>query len=289
MGAEAGTKEASVAQEELDLMEERNRIEDILEKLRAESSELEMKAAALGEECEKCSKELKVVEHEHEQLAGDESLLREIENRIGPVHRSLEEKERFVANEEVDLRAREADCDEREARLLPEYRCSSESLALAEETLRELHSREEESQNQRLRLLERQRDLDGDKIRLNGLEGALQRHSNSVAIHSGSFKAENLQLGSEEEMRRRLFQLRHADADWAERARLQQREIERLEAEIKVLKADRDDTVAEVEEISLSKELHSASHSGLVPKHGSAFSAWGADIERQRRPGQEVR
>mmetsp|Transcript_109309 Transcript_109309/g.352876 ORF Transcript_109309/g.352876 Transcript_109309/m.352876 type:complete len:394 (+) Transcript_109309:70-1251(+) len=236
--SEATSREGAVAQEELLLMQERNSVEAELERVRQGQAELDAKAEALSQEREDCLRQLDEAERERQMLRGDEALLTEIEQQVGLVRGRLSERERALAADETDFRAREADCEEREARLLPECRLGAEALARAEERLRELCAREEESKQQQCRLLRRQRDLGGEEIRLSGLEGALLRRQGGLAGPAAG--PGGGEAGDVEEMQRRLHRLKHADADWVERVRLQQLEVDRLEAKVLRLEASSD-------------------------------------------------
>eukprot|EP00927_Polykrikos_kofoidii_P054285 TRINITY_DN48726_c0_g1_i1.p1 TRINITY_DN48726_c0_g1~~TRINITY_DN48726_c0_g1_i1.p1 ORF type:complete len:493 (+),score=104.08 TRINITY_DN48726_c0_g1_i1:148-1626(+) len=256
--------EEALAREEFDFMDERNRDEDELARLRRERSELRAQAATRDAERDECQRWIEEVERERDLLAADEQLLAEIQEQVGPTRRSLHERETRLGVEEVDLRAREADLDEREARVLPEYHWCLQNLNAAEERARELRGREEESERQRLRLLRRQRDLGGAEIRLSGLEGAVRHQqgpasascdgsdkgafapANSTAsagvtlacsVATGNGSVDQTSHCSPEEMQACLMRLRRADADWAERVRSQQCEIQRLEARAAQLEA----------------------------------------------------
>ncbi|CAE8736756.1 unnamed protein product [Polarella glacialis] len=106
------------------------------------------------------------------------------------------------------------------------YQHSVQSLLAAESRQRELQSREEESSEQQQRLLQRQRHFGGEEIRLSGIEGALQRQSSLLGGTASSLTE------SIEDMRRKLARLRGSESDWAERERLQQLEVQLLEAQL---------------------------------------------------------
>merc|ERR1712194_156798 len=105
------------------------------------------------------------------------------------------------------------------------------SLAVAEERLRELQTREIESKRQQQCLLQRQWDLGGSEIRLSGLEGALARQqTRGNSVETTAAREQNLSNADVAEMQKRLTRLRRDDIDWVERTRLQQCEVQRLEA-----------------------------------------------------------
>lgn len=228
---DARMQEEAVAEEELALMEERNVIEEELQKSNRHSNDLEAEVHAAQRMIQELIRQAAEVDQERRVLAGDEHLLSEIEDQVEPIRRSLSERERQLQESEAALSAGQADCDEREARILPEYRHCLETLDMLEQRARELQSREEESKRQHARLLQRQRDLGGAEVRLSGLEGAVQRWSQ--VLDSEQPRAESDGSAQDiEEMRERLARLRSSEVDWAERVRLQQREIERLESQV---------------------------------------------------------
>lgn len=224
---EARAMEEAVAEEELALMEERNAIEAELEQSRQNWSNLEAEVQAAQRMMQEIARQAAEVDQECRALAGDEHLLSEIEDQVEPIRRSLAERERQLEESEAVLAARQADCDEREATILPEYRHCLEILDMLEQRAHELHAREEESERQRKRLLQRQRDLGGAEVRLSGLEGAVQRKSRSL---HGQLQSDGVR--DVDEMRERLSRLRSSEADWEERVRLQQAEIQQLESQV---------------------------------------------------------
>ncbi|CAE8625851.1 unnamed protein product, partial [Polarella glacialis] len=218
--------EAALAQEESNLLEERNLVEVEFQGAQLQREEAEQEALSTHWEFEDCGRQLDEAEREQWALSADQRLLEEIEAQVEPIRRRLAEREHGLQEEEEELRACEADCDEREARTLPEYQHSVQSLLAAESRQRELQSREEESSEQQQRLLQRQRHFGGEEIRLSGIEGALQRQSSLLGGTASSLTE------SIEDMRRKLARLRGSESDWAERERLQQLEVQLLEAQL---------------------------------------------------------
>lgn len=223
---EAQALEEAVAQGELALMEERNVVEEELDQIRQQRTSFDAEAAELACEYEGVSRRLDEAERDRRVLSSDEQLLTEIEEQLEPIHRILVERERRLCDDDTEFRVREADCDEREARVAPEHRRSLEALALAEQRIGELRAREEASEAHQLRLILRQKDLGGAERHLISLEGAVQRRSGGASSDVPAAESP----GSIKEARSRLMRLRSADADWAERVRVQQCGVERLEA-----------------------------------------------------------
>lgn len=227
-------KEEAVAQEELALIEQRNRVEGELEAARHTHTSLESEALAHERQAEAEVLRMGEVEREVAALGDDEVLLTEIESQLEPIRRSLEAREARMHEEERRLIQQQAICEEEEASALPPWHESLNQLEALEERARELDAREEESAQQQLRLLQRQRNLGGAEIRLSGLEGALQRQDGASGRPSVRGESEVLDA---DEMHQRLLKLRRAEATWGERVREQQAETQRLEVKLKSLEA----------------------------------------------------
>merc|ERR1712183_279271 len=117
-----------------------------------------------------------------------------------------------------------------------EYHESANALAAAEARLQELKTREEESNNQRSRLLRRQRDLSGTEIRLSGWEGVAAQSAVGVS-GMGAVGGRSAAHATGQTMQMQLERLRQDDAAWAEKVRLQQASVLRLEARVEQLQA----------------------------------------------------
>lgn len=242
---EVADGEGALAREELALIEERNRHEDELKHIVREMAALQHQAQARAGARQEHRCRLAEVEREREALSCDELILDEICAQVEPTSRRLDEREASVDAFDRDLCAREADCDEQEAGMLPQYRSSTEALRVAEERLHELAAREEESERQRRELQRRQRDLGSSETRLSGLEGAAARLQRRGALGDAAPAGASLGGGGAacsgaqclEEVQAQLERLWREDATWAERARLQQSEVQRLEAQAAQLEA----------------------------------------------------
>jgi len=132
---ETTAKEEAVAEEELQLMEDRNRVEAAFEHVHQQRSDLDDRALALEQQRSDTERELQELARERLLFQRDNELLIEIEEQVCIVRRNLNEQERAVAAEELDLRARQADGEERAAQLLPECQHAVQALATAEQRL----------------------------------------------------------------------------------------------------------------------------------------------------------
>eukprot|EP00933_Yihiella_yeosuensis_P042978 TRINITY_DN3765_c1_g5_i1.p1 TRINITY_DN3765_c1_g5~~TRINITY_DN3765_c1_g5_i1.p1 ORF type:complete len:398 (+),score=117.87 TRINITY_DN3765_c1_g5_i1:67-1260(+) len=233
--AEVLAEEARIAEEESQLLEARNLAESELRRFRKAHEEVEEEESSFHLEMEDCGRQLDETERQQWALNADRQLLAEIEAQVEPIRRRLMERELRLEVEEQELSAREADCDERETSLSPEYQYHIQALVTAESRHRELESREQESLEQQRRLIQRQRDLGCTEIRLSGQEGALRQQS------SGTLKS--LSVESDKEVRRKLLRLRSSESDWAERLRLQQLEVQKLEARLQHLQASQSQSI----------------------------------------------
>jgi len=227
---QATAKEEAVAEEELQLMEDRNRVEAACEHVHQQRSDLDDRAFALEQQRSNVSRKLQDLARERQLLQRDNELLKEIEEQVCIVRQNLNEQERVVAAEELDLRARQADGEERAKHLLPECQHAVRALASAEQRLHELHDREEQSRQQLSRLMRRHRDQGGEEVRLNGLEVALWRQSSGRAL-----PAAVSQESDEHEMQLKLQKLKEKGTEWNARLQLQQQEVSSLEVKVRQL------------------------------------------------------
>jgi chromosome segregation ATPase len=222
-------KEEAVAEEELQLMEDRNRVEAACEHVHRQRSDLDDGAFALQQQRFDIERELQDLARERQLLQRDKEMLTEIEEQVCIVRQNLNEQERVVAAEELDLRARQADGEERATQLLPECQHAVAALTSAELRLHELHDREEQSRQQLCRLMRRQRDQGGEDVRLNGLEVALRRQGSGVVQPAAVVELD------EHEMQKRLHQLTQEGTQWSARLQMQQQEVLSLEVKVRQL------------------------------------------------------
>jgi len=152
MEEEAVTGEDSIDAQELELLDERNELEDDIYNLRHGLVIADQEIATWHIEMDELTRRVCEVEHNQMLLSKDADLLTEIEEQIGPIESILADREMQSDMEDAKLLAREI-ADERMEPLVLEYRQCMEVLALAEDRARELGLREEESLKQQLCML----------------------------------------------------------------------------------------------------------------------------------------